>query len=409
MLSDLSDRIDTRLGSQIVGHLFRLPLKFFDRRTVGDLASRLFDLQRVRTFLTNTAISSSLDLLFIPLVAVVLFCLQPLLAAVVMVQIPILVLSTRVSRNSLKVLLTRRNRAWGKAQGFLVEVLTAIRTVKSQNFASQARWQWLERYRRYTGEDFRLTKMRVSVSEFNKAIANFNKVALFMVGGWLVVSGQGSVGSLFAVYILSNGIVQPLLNISSIADQYRDAKAAMDALADVLGQQPEESIGTANMLPLPAIQGRVDFERVAFSYDLDGRRQLDDFSLTIAPGTFVGLVGSSGSGKSTVVQLLDGLYRANEGRLFVDGTDISKVQIGSLRRQVGFVPQESILFDGTVLENLRLNLPDAPYEAVVESAKIACAHEFIMALPNGYNTLVTDTVSIQVQIGDDVIDRKSVV
>jgi len=297
-------------------------------------------------------------------------------------------LSTRVSRNSLKVLLTRRNRAWGKAQGFLVEVLTAIRTVKSQNFASQARWQWLERYRRYTGEDFRLTKMRVSVSEFNKAIANFNKVALFMVGGWLVVSGQGSVGSLFAVYILSNGIVQPLLNISSIADQYRDAKAAMDALADVLGQQPEESIGTANMLPLPAIQGRVDFERVAFSYDLDGRRQLDDFSLTIAPGTFVGLVGSSGSGKSTVVQLLDGLYRANEGRLFVDGTDISKVQIGSLRRQVGFVPQESILFDGTVLENLRLNLPDAPYEAVVESAKIACAHEFIMALPNGYNTRV---------------------
>ena len=162
----------------------------------------------------------------------------------------------------------------------------------------------------------------------------------------------------------------------------------MDALADVLGQQPEESIGTANMLPLPAIQGRVDFERVAFSYDLDGRRQLDDFSLSIAPGTFVGLVGSSGSGKSTVVQLLDGLYRANEGRLFVDGTDISKVQIGSLRRQVGFVPQESILFDGTVLENLRLNLPDAPYEAVVEAAKIACAHEFIMALPNGYNTRV---------------------
>ncbi len=388
LLSDLSDRIDTRLGSQIVGHLFRLPLKFFDRRTVGDLASRLFDLQRVRTFLTNTAISSSLDLLFIPLVAVVLFCLQPLLAAVVMVQIPILVLSTRVSRGSLKALLTRRNRSWSKAQGFLVEVLTAIRTVKSQNFASQARWQWLERYRRYTGEDFRLTKMRVSVSEFNKAIANANKVALFMVGGWLVVSGQGSVGSLFAVYILSNGIVQPLLNISSIADQYRDAKAAMDGLADVLGQQPEESLGTANMLPLPAIKGRVDFERVAFSYELDGRRQLDDFSLTISPGTFVGLVGSSGSGKSTVVQLLDGLYRANEGRLFVDGIDISKVQIGSLRRQVGFVPQESILFDGTVLENLRLNLPDAPYEAIVEAATIACAHEFIMALPNGYNTRV---------------------
>ena len=388
LLSDLSDRIDTRLGSQIVGHLFRLPLKFFDRRTVGDLASRLYDLQRVRTFLTNTAISSSLDLLFMPLIAIVLFWLAPVLGAVVLIQVPILLLITRASRDPLKRMLTRRNRAWGRAQGFLVEVLTAIRTVKSQNFASQARWQWLERYRRFTGEDFQLTKTRVTVSELNQAVANADRVALFMVGGWLIVSGNGSMGSLFAVFILSSGIVQPLLNLSTIANQYRDARAAMDALADVLGQQPEEAIGSGNRLPLPSIQGRIDMERVSFSYSLEGRRQLDDFSLTIEPGTTVGLVGSSGSGKSTVVQLLDGLYQPNEGRVFVDGTDISKVQIGSLRRQVGFVPQESILFDGTVLDNLRLNLPDAPYEAVVEAARVACAHDFIMKLPDGYNTRV---------------------
>ncbi len=388
LLSDLSDRIDTRLGSQIVGHLFRLPLKFFDRRTVGDLASRLYDLQRVRNFLTNTAVSSSLDLLFMPMVAIVLFWLSPVLGAVVLIQVPILLLINRAGRDPLKRLLTRRNQAWGRAQGFLVEVLTAIRTVKSQNFASQARWQWLERYRRFTGEDFRLTKTRVTVSELNEAVANANRVALFMVGGWLVVSGNGSVGALFAVFILSNGIVQPLLNLSTIANQYRDARAAMDALADVLGQQPEESIGSANRLPLPPIQGRIEIERVAFSYNLDGRRQLDDFTLHIAAGSTVGLVGSSGSGKSTVVQLLDGLYQPQEGRMFIDGIDISKVQIGSLRRQVGFVPQESILFDGTVLDNLRLNLPDAPYEAVVEAAQVACAHEFIMQLPDGYNTRV---------------------
>lgn len=388
LLSDLSDRIDTRLGSQIVGHLFRLPLRFFDRRTVGDLASRLYDLQRVRSFLTNTAVSSSLDLLFMPLVAIVLFWLSPTLGAVVLIQVPILLLINRASRDPLKRLLSRRNRAWGAAQGFLVEVLTAIRTVKSQNFASQARWQWLERYRRFTGEDFRLTKTRVTVSELNEAMANANRVILFMVGGWLIVSGSGSVGSLFAVFILSNGIVQPLLNLSTITNQYRDARAAMDALADVLGQQPEESIGHANRLPLPPIQGRIDMERVGFAYSLDGRRQLDEFSLHITAGSTVGLVGSSGSGKSTVVQLLDGLYKPQVGRLFIDGTDISKVQIGSLRRQVGFVPQESILFDGTVLDNLRLNLPDAPYEAVVEAARVACAHDFIMQLPDGYNTRV---------------------
>jgi len=388
LLSDLSDRIDTRLGSQIVGHLFRLPLKFFDRRTVGDLSSRLYDLQKVRRFLTDTAISSTLDLLFMPLVALVLFWLQPVLGAVVLAQVPLLLLINAVSRPALKRLLTRRNRAWSRAQGFLVEVLTAIRTVKSQNFATQARWQWLDRYRAYTGEDFKFAQVQVTTKELTKAVSNAMRVVLFMVAGWLAVQGYTSVGSIFAVFILSSGITGPLLNLANISNQYREAKAAMDALADVLGQQPEESISTASLLPLGPIHGQVSFERVAFAYVLDGRRQLDDFTLDIAAGQFVGLVGSSGSGKSTVVQLLDGLYRPQEGRVFVDGTDISKVQIGSLRRQVGFVPQESILFDGTVLDNLRLNMPDAPYDAVVESARVACAHDFIMQLPDGYNTRV---------------------
>lgn len=388
LLSDLSDRIDTRLGSQIVGHLFRLPLKFFDRRTVGDLASRLYDLQRVRSFLTNTAVKGVLDLVFMPLVAIVLFCMSPVLACVVLIQVPILLLINRLSKQPLKRLLTRRNRAWGRAQGFLVEVLTAIRTVKSQNFASQARWQWLERYRRYTSEDFRLSRSQVLVSELNQLVSNANRVLVFMVGGALVVTGSGSVGSLIAVFILSRGIIEPMLNLSNLSNQYRDAKAAMDALADVLGQVPEESEGSGNRLPLPSIQGRIDFDRVAFSYGLDGRRQLDEFSLKIDAGTVIGIVGGSGSGKSTVAQMIDGLYRPSDGRVFIDGTDISKVQIGSLRRQVGFVPQESILFDGTVLENLRLNLPDAPYEAVVQAAREACAHDFIMELPDGYNSRV---------------------
>jgi ATP-binding cassette subfamily B protein len=388
LLSDLSDRIDTRLGSQIVGHLFRLPLKFFDRRTVGDLSSRLYDLQRVRRFLTDTAISSSLDLLFMPVLAVMLFLIQPVLAAVVLAQVPLLIAVDLMSRLGLKRLLTRRNRAWGRAQGFLVEVLTAIRTVKSQNFASQARWQWLERYRLYTGEDFKLNQLQVTSRELGKVISNADRLVLFLVAGWMSVQGYTSVGSLFAIFILSGGIVQPLLNLSTITSQYREAKAAMDALADVLGQQPEESIGSASLLPLPSIRGSISFERVGFSYTLDGRRQLDDFSLEIDAGQFVGLVGSSGSGKSTVVQLVDGLYRPLEGRVYIDGTDIAKVQVGSLRRQVGFVPQESILFDGTVLDNLRLNMPDAPYEAVVEAAQVACAHDFIMQLPDGYNTRV---------------------
>ena len=388
LIVDLSDRIDTSLGSQIVGHLFRLPMKFFDRRTVGDLSSRFNDLRRVRSFLTGTVINTVIDLLFIPMVAIVLLAIQPIMALVVLVKIPLMFLATWLSRKPIKRGITRRNRAWSRAQGFLVECLTAIKTVKSQNFATQARWQWLQRYRRFSSEDFQLERLMVVSRELNFLIPKGTKLALIMVGAVLAIQGNTTVGAIFVFMILSGQLASSMLQLASVSDQYQDARAAMDSLADVLGSKPEDSLASSTMLPLPAVQGSINFENVSFSYGLTSKRQLDQFSVSLAAGRVIGLVGTSGSGKSTLVQLLDGLYQSEEGRIYIDGTDISKVQIGSLRRQVGFVPQESILFDGTVLDNLRLNMPDAPYEAVIDAAKVACAHDFIMQLPDGYNTRV---------------------
>jgi ATP-binding cassette subfamily B protein len=388
LIVDLSDRIDTSLGSQVVGHLFRLPMKFFDRRTVGDLSSRFNDLRRVRSFLTGTVINTTLDLVFIPLIGVVMLAIQPVLALVVLAQVPLMALSTWISRKPIKRGITRRNQAWSFAQGFLVECLSAIRTVKTQNFATQARWQWLQRYRRFSSEDFQLERLQVVAKEFRSAIPNLSRLALMMVGAVLAINGGTTVGAIFVFMILGGQLANSMLQVASVTDQYQDARAAMDSLADVLGQKPEDSLASSYMLPLPAIAGRIDLENVSFSYGLTSKRQLDQFSVSLEAGQVIGLVGTSGSGKSTLVQLIDGLYQAEEGRIFIDGTDISKVQIGSLRRQVGFVPQESILFDGTVLDNLRLNMPDAPYEAVIDAAQVASAHDFIMKLPDGYNTRV---------------------
>ena len=388
LIVDLSDRIDTNLGSQVVGHLFRLPLKFFDRRTVGDLSSRFNDLRRVRSFLTGTVISTALDLVFIPLLAIVMLAIQPVLALVVLSKVPLIFATTWLSQKPIKRGITRRNQAWSKAQGFLVECLTAIHTVKTQNFATQARWQWLQGYRRFASEDFRLERLQVITREFRTAITNITRLVLMIVGAVLIINGSATVGSIFVFWILGGQLASSMLQVASVSDQYQDAKAAMDSLADVLGHGAEDSLAASTMLPLPAIEGRVDLDKVSFSYGLNSERQLDQFSVSLAAGQTIGLVGSSGSGKSTLVQLLNGLYRPDEGRIYIDGTDISKVQIGSLRRQMGFVPQESILFDGTVLDNLRLNFTDAPYDAVIEAAKVACAHEFIMQLPDGYNTRV---------------------
>ena len=388
LIVDVSDRIDTSLGSQVVGHMFRLPMKFFDRRTVGDLSSRFNDLRRVRSFLTGTVVNTAIEMVSLPLLAIVLFSIQPIMALVVLSKIPLMLMSTWIARKPVKRAITKRNRAWSHAQGFLVECLSAIRTVKTQNFATQARWQWLERYRKFSSEDFKLERIQVLAREFNNLIPKATRLALMMTGAILAIQGGTSVGAIFIFMILGGSIGSSMMQLSTVSDQYQDARAAMDSLGDVLGNQPEDSLASSYMLPLPAINGRIDIEKVSFSYGLTSGRQLDQFSVSLKAGQVIGLVGTSGSGKSTLVQLLDGLYQAEEGRIFIDGTDISKVQIGSLRRQVGFVPQESILFDGTVMDNLRLNMPDANYEVVIDAARIACAHEFIMSLPDGYNTRV---------------------
>ena len=389
LLADLTDRIDTTLGSQIVGHLFRLPLRFFDRRTVGDLASRLHDLQQVRQFLTDTAIGGLIDLIFLPVLLPVLFAIQPVLAGIVLLQVPLLIGITALAGPLTQKLLTRRNTAWSRSQSLLVEVLAAIRTVKSQNFATQARFEWLRRYRRFAGDDYRLSRNRALLKESGNVVLNGFKILLFLVAAQLVLQGQASVGAIFAVYLLSSGVTSPLLNLAGLSDQFRDAKAAMAAVADVIGQPPEESASEAR-LPMRSIQGSVRFENVSFGYKADAPPQLDQLNLEIEAGSFVGLVGLSGSGKSTVVQLIDALYRPRSGRVFVDGLDLSRVQLASLRQQLGFVPQDSILFEGSVLDNLRLNHPEAPLEAVVAAAQVACADEFIETLPNGYLTPVCE-------------------
>ena len=309
LTTDLSDRIDTSLGSQMVGHLFRLPMRFFDRRTVGDLSNRFNELRKVRAFLTGTVIDTAIDVLFIPLLAIILLSISPLMTAIVMMKVPLMFINTFFTSKAIKRLLSRRNRAWSKSQGFLVECLTAIRTVKTQNFATQARWQWLSRYRTFTGEDFKLSQMKTISREINVLIPKVVRVALILTGAVLAIRGEGSVGSIFVFMILGGSIASSMVSLSTVSDQYEEARAAMDSLGDVLSQKGEDSFANSTMLPLPSVTGRVDFEQVSFSYGLNGQRQMDHFDVSIEAGQVVGLVGTSGSGKSTLVQLLDGLYK----------------------------------------------------------------------------------------------------
>ncbi len=384
--ADLSDRVDVRLGSTVVEHLLRLPLPYFEQRQVGGILFNVNQLYNVRQFIVDQLLGVGLDVVFAVVFLVVLLLISPVLTLIVVAVAPVLMVINVVASPILIRLIKESNGYASSAGAFLYEVASGIRTVKSQNFEVEARWQWLERYRKYTSSRFQLTRLGSLIGEGARLVSNLSDIALIVVGAMLILANKLSLGALFAVKILSAQVLGPLLRLSSLYQGFQEMRMAVSCLSDVMLAMPEVGEEDLQAIPLPPIQGHVRFEEICFRYGQRGPLILDHINLEIQPGEFVGLVGLSGSGKSTLVQLVDRLYRPKEGRVYLDGYDIEKLQIASLRRRIGYVPQDSLLFEGTVLDNIRLNSPDADIEAVMEAARVAAAHEFILGLENGYAT-----------------------
>lgn len=384
--ADLSDRVDVRLGASVVEHLLRLPIPYFERRQVGGILFNVNQLYNVRQFIVDQLLGVGLDVLFALSFLVIILLISPVLTLVVVAPIPFLIALNLSTSPILIRLIKQSNQFAAQAGAFLYEVVGGIRTVKSQNFEVEARWQWLDRYRQYTASRYQLTRLASVTGQGASLISNLASVVLIAVGAALILANQLSLGALFAVKILSDKVVNPMLRLSNLYRGFQEMRLAVDCLADVMLAVPEVGAEDLQAIPLTAVQGEVRFEDVCFRYGSRGPLVLDHISLTVEPGQFVGLVGLSGSGKSTLVQMLDRLYQPKEGAVFLDGFDVQKLQIASLRRQIGYVPQESLLFQGSVLDNIRMNSPDADIEAVMDAARVAAAHEFILGLENGYAT-----------------------
>lgn len=384
--ADLSDRVDVRLGSSVVEHLLRLPLPYFESRQVGGILFNVNQLYNIRQFIVDQLLGVGLDVLFAVIFFVVLLLISPTLTLIVVAVAPVLMLINVLASPILIRLIRQNNGFASSASAFLYEVVSGMRTVKSQNFEVEARWQWLERYRKYTTGRFQLTMLSSLIGEGARLISNASDIALIVVGAILILANKLTLGALFAVKILSQQVVGPLLRLSSLYQGFQEMRIAVSCLSDVMLTMPEVGQEDLQAVPLPPIQGNVRFEDISFRYGQRGPLILDHVTVDIQAGQFVGLVGLSGSGKSTLVQLVDRLYRPKHGRVFIDGYDIEKVQIASLRRRIGYVPQDSLLFEGTVLDNIRLNSPDADIEAVMDAARVAAAHDFIIGLENGYAT-----------------------
>ena len=388
LFTETTNRIDTRLGSEVIDHLLRLPLNYFDKRPVGELGSRVAELESIRNFLTGQALTTILDAAFSVIYIIVMFIYSWVLTLIALAVVPIQIILTLIGAPLLRRQIRETAKENAKTQSHLVEVLTGVQTVKAQNIETVSRWKWQELYGKYISRTFEKTITSTALSEISKVLQQLSQLLVLWVGATLVLAGKLTLGQLIAFRIISGFVTQPLLRLSSIWQSIQELRVSFDRLSDIIDTQEESTISDKSNIPLPEVKGCVDFKDVSFSFKQNTEQVVKKVNFTVDKGKFVGIAGQSGSGKSTLMKLIPRLYEINQGKILIDGFDISKVELYSLRRQIGIVPQEPLLFSGTVSENIALTDPEISNEEIVNAAKIADAHDFIMELPLGYSTNV---------------------
>ena len=388
LFSDTTNRIDISLGATIIHHLLRLPLGYFAKRPVGEVSSRIAELEKIRSFLTGTALTVLLDAVFsVVYIAVMLLYSVPLTFAALGV-LPLFVVLTMGVAPIIRRQLRQQAEANARVQSHLVETLSGMETVKGQGMELPSEWRWEQLYGGQIEAGFRNTITSTAAGSANQFLGQVSGLVVIWFGAMLVLEGKMTLGQLIAFRILSGYVTSPLLRLASLWQNFQETALSLERLSDIVDHREEIEIAGENLPPIPPLQGAISYEGVNFRFGSSGPLQLLNVNFEIPAGSFVGIVGSSGSGKSTMLKMLTRLFDPLEGTIRIDGYDIAKVDLYSLRSQVGVVPQDSLLFDGTVQANIALTRPDASFEEITGAAQVACAHDFIQALPGGYSSSV---------------------
>jgi subfamily B ATP-binding cassette protein HlyB/CyaB len=387
LFSHTTNRIDVELGAKLFRHLMALPIAYFQTRRVGDSVARVRELENIRNFLTSSALTLVIDLFFTFVFIGVMFLYSPMLTLIVIGAFPFYIGISAFATPLFRRMLDEKFARGAENQAFLVESVTGVETLKSMAVENRMQRKWEEQLAAYVTASFRVVSLGNTTSQSVQLVNKLMMAAILFFGARLVTEGQLTVGELVAFNILAGRVSTPVLRLAQIWQDFHQARVSIARLGDILNTTPEP-IASSGRTTLPAIRGQVVFEHVNFRYRVDGQEILSDVSFQVEPGQVVGLVGSSGSGKSTLAKLLQRLYVPESGRVLVDGIDLSMVDTSWLRRQIGVVLQDNILFNQTIRENIALTDPTVPMERVIAAATLAGAHDFILELSEGYDTIV---------------------
>jgi len=382
-----TNRIDVELGARLFRHLLALPLAYFEARRTGDSVARVRELENVRQFLTSSALTLVIDLFFTFVFLAVMFYYAPLLTWIVLGAFPFYVGISAGATPLFRRRLDEKFRRGAENQAFLVESVSGVETLKAMAVEPQMQRCWEEQLAGYVAASFRVISLGNSASQAVQLISKIVTALTLYFGALLVIDGSLSVGELVAFNMLAGRVTGPVLRLAQMWQDFHQARLSVQRLGDILNTTPEPSFNPARAA-LPAIRGDVFFEHVTFRYRIDGPEVLSDVSFDVPAGQIVGVVGASGSGKSTLAKLIQRLYIPESGRIFVDGVDLAMVDPAWLRRQVGVVLQDNVLFNRSVRDNIALADPAMSIEQVIAAAQLAGAHDFILEMPEAYDTIV---------------------
>lgn len=380
-----TSRIDVELGARLFRHLLALPLAYFQARRVGDSVARVRELENIRSFLTGSAITLLLDLVFSVVFILVMFNYSTSLTLIVILSLPCYLILSAIFTPILRARLQEKFNRGAENQAFLVETISGIDTLKAMAVEPHWTQHWDNQLAAYVSSSFRTSTLSSLANNGVALISKLVGVAMMYFGALLVIENKLSLGQLIAFNMLAGQVAQPVMRLAQLWTDFQQTGLSIQRLGDILNTRTE---AMGHKRSLPRLSGCITLDNTVFRYRPEGPEMLKGISLKIAAGEAIGIVGRSGSGKSTLAKLIQRLYVPERGRVLIDGMDLALADSSSLRRQIGVVLQENILFNCSIRDNIALADPGAPLETVIQAAKLAGAHAFILELPEAYDTMV---------------------
>jgi len=386
----VSSRVDARLNMHVFNRLLGLPLDYFEKNPAGQITYRLAQIWRIREFLTGKLMGTFLDMFTLVILIPFLFWMEPTLAWVVLVCAAVIALVIMAFLPALRRVIGKMTTAESLKGSVMVETVHGIRTIKSLTLENQRRAEWDER----SAEAGRLKLEAGRLANWPQTLINpiesFIQRGVILLGAYIALNDQTgiAVGGLVAFMMLGARVTQPLVGLARLIEDLEDVRASIGQVAMVLNNPSETAAMQGGMRP--KFDGAVCFQDLTFTYPGAKTPALEKVDFEIPAGTMLGVVGRSGSGKSTITRLLQGINREYSGFLKIDGVELREINLTHLRRSFGVVLQDNFLFRGTVRDNITANRPGLTLDDVVRAARLAGAEEFIERLPAGYDTWIEE-------------------